>query len=100
MALDWEQPAAEDLGFERVRGIACLCGCVRTFYSRGAWQVAWVLIQCKVCKRRWYYSSARQQSLCSQCYQGYSSEVDFQPEILKIVCGKLHLVPESWEVRE
>lgn len=61
VALDWEQPVVKDLAFDISLGITCFCGCTRTFHATRGWHVAWVLIQYKICKRRWYCSSARWQ---------------------------------------
>lgn len=48
----------------------------------------------------WYCSSARQQSVCTQCKQERLRQRDFEPQILKLVCEKSHLVPETWGMRE
>lgn len=44
-------------------------------------------------------SSANWYRECAQCQQ-LPDQVDLEPKILKLVCGKSHLVPELWAVQE
>lgn len=101
-ALDWEQQDVENLeSQEGVNGIACVCGNVAapSGASRG-WHGAWVLLQCKICAGRYYFSSANRYRECAQCKQQLLDRADSEAKILKLVCGRSHLVPKLWAVQE
>lgn len=59
----------------------------------------WVLLQCKICAGCYYCSSANWHSECAQCKQ-VLEQANWEQKILKLVCGKSHLVPELWAVWE
>lgn len=101
VALDWEQPAVENSeSREGMNGIACICGNFPAAFgtSRG-WHCAWVFLQCKICVGRYYCSPANWYGECVQCQQ-LPDQADLESRILKLVCGKSHLVPEWWAMQE
>ncbi|XP_074388069.1 uncharacterized protein LOC141726860 [Zonotrichia albicollis] len=101
VSLDWEQPAVENLELPVINGIACFCGKFRvTFGASRGWHAAWVLLQCVVCGKRWYCCSSRRRGTCPRCKREVPDQADSEPKILKLVCGKSHLVPATWGVWE
>lgn len=97
VSLDWEQPAVDDLEFPVINGIACLCGqFLRAFGASRGWHPVWVLLQGRVCERHWYCCSNRHQGICPECKLKFPDQGDSEPKILKLVCGRSHLIPATW----
>ena len=68
VALDWEQPSEIALLPIEDRIPCFVCGLIPyNFYNRGGYHQAWVLLECKLCKQRWYCASDRQRPECPKC---------------------------------
>lgn len=90
LAIDWEHRDPELLPLENRQEQSILC-----LACPGSGHCAWVLRECR-CRRRWYCVSRFREGWCKICH--CNQEAESSANVISLVCGKSHLVPEIWEV--